>query len=295
MDEYFKKEIVISKDTKLVFVTGLPVNLFFHVLNIYGVLRRHGETYKERKNDNTDPKLEKTLYTLGFDLAVAKLVACDPKTPEILFETFNSNEVENILTLALKQSWRQFYKNYWEQNWERLLAVFISNIETQDWVGIAKRMEILSDSKFESNFFLVGAEALAESAICVEPNISIGSVRSNYDVGFFHEGMHLLLNEKWANEPRIKSLVLENWNEIGGWGKNWKGKIEQVVVVSLDSMNRDMKQERRHDYFVGNNVGDLEEPFFEPLKTWYLEKIKGRSDKAIADVIFSILSKMGRF
>ncbi|MDO8504932.1 MAG: hypothetical protein Q7S36_03730 [Candidatus Liptonbacteria bacterium] len=289
--DYFKKEIEISEKHKLEFLTGEAINLFFHTLNVYGLLGLHGKTYKS--GDSADAGLSSVLKEESegrddrFEGLVRKLVEADPKTPEELFAVFSADKYETALSEALKKSWESFYGDYWIKNREKLMNNFASLTISNNWTEEAGKMEKLSGSKLETDFYLVGAEALAQSGMYAKPNISIGSMEHS---SFFHEGMHLLLKEKWAEDPRIKSLMPDNWHDPEMWGNSWQQKFEQAVVVALDSLGKNMTKEKSYMYFDGCLVGDIKDFFYEPLKNWYEQKMLGKEAEKLEDVIYEILS-----
>ena len=290
--DYFKKEIEISENHKLKFLSGEAVNLFFHTLNLYGLLGLHGKTYKS--GDSVDVKLRDILKEEPeggmyerFEQFVRKVVEADPKTPEELFAVFSADKYEAAFSEALKKSRESFYGGYWAKNSEKLLNKFMSLAGSRNWAEEGGKMEKLSGSKFETDFYLIGAEALAESGMYAKPNISIGSMEYS---SFFHEGMHLLLKENWAEDPRIKSLMPDNWHDPKMWENSWQQKFEQAIVVALDSLSKNMTKERSYAYFDGCMVGDIKDFFYEPLKDWYEQKMQGREDKKLEDVIYEILS-----
>lgn len=295
--DYLKKEIEITDEFRLSVISGTPANLLFHTLNKYDLIWNHGKSYSQFpdiKNDIPDENLKNEL-TESNNLAsiIHKFIAQNPKNVDELIKLYNENEQEKALSSTLKKSWENFYKDYWARNGSKLNQIVESNIAKNDWLGPARQMEILTDKKFNSDFYLIYAEALAESAMKVEPNICIGAIHSNSMAGFTHEGLHLLLNEEWANDSRIKNIMPANWNDIGGWGTNWKRKFEQAIVVALDCLirNANGKASSVSDYFNGCNVGDLKKYFFEPLKNWYQQKIQGRTSEKIADIVFKILDE----
>lgn len=283
------KEFFILNNKKIYFISGAPANLLFHVLNIYSLLRKHGSQYKtaEIPDENLKEKLNKGA-NIKFPKLAKLFIKENPQNISELIELFkNKGEYEKYLSLALKSSWENYYKDYWNKNGKRLNATAQNQIKNYNWADLIIKLEEISDEKFKKDIFIIGTESLAQSAMMIMPNICIGAIRKNGDFGFSHEGFHLLLKEKWAKNKKIKELIPKNWNDEGRWGSFWQKKFEQAIVVSLDSLIIGLNKSEISNYFKGCNVGDLERFFFNPMKKWHMNKQK----ESLADVIYKILIK----
>ena len=293
---YFRKSIEISEGRRLEFLSGAPANLLFHTLNVYGLLHGHGESYSKVNTDigdALDEQIKKYLAkNINDKLIVEIFLKFDPKTPEELINIFLNDEeygdpAFKVFGQALEKSWA-LYKNYWEKHapiFKRKIEENVANVKYREW---AEKMEFVVGERFDMDFVAIVAEPLMESAMYLEPNVTMGTITRRGDSGFVHEGLHLLLKEKWAEESRILNMVPNNWHDKG-WGKFWQKKFEQAIVVSLDCLIRG--REDVAEYMEGCNVGDLEQFFFEPIKKWYELKLKGETQETLPDVIYEILRK----
>lgn len=292
---YLKESVPISGGKNLEFHSGATANLLFHTLNIYGMLGNHGRTYSETKEkigDVPDEQIKTELLKFreeNRNNIVGDFIILDPKTPEELIQVFKTSADESIRLFgeALAKSWEK-YKKYWSSQAEQLQQIVRANAQEMPWQEYARKMELMTGASFDTDMHAIAAEALMESAMYVRPNIAIGPVRKNNDVGFVHEGLHLLLKENWAEEESIESLIPITWYD-NFWGRNWKGKFEQAVVVSLDQLIRNSHQPIE-DYFEGCRVQGLEKFFFGPIKDWYEKKLSEQTEEKLSDIIYKILS-----
>jgi len=167
-----------------------------------------------------------------------------------------------------QKSWDKFYGAYWKANDARLANEFIQMLDSRDWKKVLEEMQSITESEMPSDFYVVGVEATGGSATLIEPNISIGTIRSRGDCGFVHEGLHLLIS---AAEERYKPAY--DFANSHPWTSehkqkfpypDWRGKVEQAVVVTLDSLISG-----KPEYLDGCRVGDLRKSVYVPLAKWY--------------------------
>lgn len=184
----------------------------------------------------------------------------------------------------LNNSWNEFYKEYWNKNKERLESDFLDVVNGRDWAGTLSKMKYAVGTELPIDFFAVATEATAGSATFISPNMSIGTPRKGSDCGFVHEGLHMLI----AAAPDKYARVIEFMNSHE-WTpelkrkfpySDWRGKIEQAVVITLDS-----EITGRKEYLDGCVVGELRSTVYENIKTWY----RDGSQKPLPDFLMEIL------
>jgi hypothetical protein len=179
-------------------------------------------------------------------------------------------ELDRLPTVSqmFQTSWNEFYRKYWEDNCSRLEQKFSAMLSSKDWASTLKTMSTLTGGKMLFDFYVVGTEATAGSATMIEPNISIGTIQRNGNCGFIHEGFHLLINSVKFDYSSAYSFANSH-----PWTKehskkfpypNWSEKIEQAVVITLDSLVSNTPE-----YLNGCRVGDLKEAIYFPLVEWH--------------------------
>ncbi|MBW2966775.1 hypothetical protein KY342_06750 [Candidatus Woesearchaeota archaeon] len=193
---------------------------------------------------------------------------------------FSFNEFSELL----EKSYQCFYKNYWRENQERLEYMTKRMVQEKDWKKMLNVMEESVGSKMLCDFFVFLVEAAAGSATMIPPNISIGAPIPRYDSGFVHEGLHLLI--ALAGDQYKEVFDFANSHE---WKKvneeklpynNWRGKIEQAVVITLDSLIN-----KRPEYLDGCLVGDLRDNIYSEIKQWFEENRKIPLHKFLLEIL----------
>ena len=297
---YFKKTIELTQTAKMEFRSGAPANLFYHTLNIYGFLGNHGTEYGPEINnksihDASNKEIKDRLIQKRGDIYdkeekfVRTFINTDPQNVGALINTFAKSEDPDmrLLSTAMRDSWEK-YEPYFSSQASKFKETTLYNMETLPWSEWAEKMERVTGSTFNTNMVTVTAEPLIGSAMYLRPNVCIGSIWPGNDMGFVHEGLHLLLdNEAWANDQRIKDMMPKDWRspDIERYPR-WQSYFEQAVVISLDCSIRN-----REPYFDGCSIGSLEQYFYEPIKQWYVKKIEGATEDMLTDVIYKILSE----
>jgi hypothetical protein len=130
------------------------------------------------------------------------------------------------------------------------------------WAESLAEMERLTHRKWTGDAWVFATEAAGKSGLWVKPNISIGGLGEFDDGGFVHEGLHLLLKEEWARDPRIQEFMAKQNFQDPFWRGNWKGKYEQALVACLDIWIRGLHRRFPEDkvapnYLAGVRAGDL--------------------------------------
>ena len=274
------------------------VNLFIHTLNLYDLLGGHGKQYTLRKNvqarkaiisDLHSQVTGKDRYFTRGDLNIYKSSMQKIVEDNLYLEKVAPQLLDRIsleaFPSALANSWKRFYEDYWTGEFDRLLTIYQKMIEDIDWPQTIDQMAGLSQSSFHGEMLLFLVEATAESALTFEKNTCIGTLQAGSDGGFVHEGLHLLLDETWAENPRINALI-KNKGFTDPFWKNWQNKYEQALVVSLDCHIRDFADDlnRVRKYFRGCRIEDLY-PTVWPLVSRYVQERKGTIEELMYRVI----------
>lgn len=274
------------------------VNLFIHTLNLYDLLGGHGKQYTLRKNVQARKAIVSDLYsqvtgkdryfTRG-DLDIYKASMKKIVEENLYLEKVTPHLLDQIspeaFSPALANSWKLFYEDYWTEKFDQLLKIFQKIIENIDWTKTIDQMAKLSQSSFHGQMLLFFVEATAESALTFGKRTCIGTLQTGSDGGFVHEGLHLLLDEKWAKNPRINALI-ESKGFTDPFWKNWQSKYEQALVLSLDCHIQGFADDldRVRKYFQGCRIEDLY-PTVWPLVSRYAQEREGTIEELMYRVI----------
>lgn len=275
------------------------LNLLLHTLSIYNMLGSHGkEGYTLKINEDVLKTIDSEIYNKiggkeGY-FGDGKIQIYSPTMKYIISnDLFNVYPTETILEKmspepfneALIISWKQFYKTYWDANFDNLVMKFHNMNNNMNWFEKMNQMEFLTKTKWTDNMFVFPVEATGYSALTWGDNVCIGTLNEFGDAGFVHEGLHLLLKEQWAQDVRIKALIPNDYND-DFWGKSWEKKYEQALVVALDCIIRNKSKEYRKAYFEGCGVGDLYDNTF-PL----VEDYANNPNVSIEDLMLRVIEK----
>ena len=274
------------------------VNLFIHTLNLYDLLGGHGKQYALRKNVQARKAIVSDLYSqiIGKDryfthgdLDIYKASMQKIVKENLYLEKVTPHLLDQIspeaFPSALANSWKRFYEDYWTGEFDQLLKIFQKMIEDIDWAKTIDQMAGLSQSSFQGEMLLFLVESTAESALTFGKRTCIGTLQAGSDGGFVHEGLHLLLDEKWADSPRINALIESKGFKDPFW-KNWQNKYEQALVVSLDCHIQNFANDldRVRKYFRGCRIEDLY-PTVWPLVSRYVQEREGTIEELMYRVI----------
>ena len=274
------------------------VNLFIHTLNLYDLLGGHGKQYPLCKNVQVRKAILSDLYSqvTGKDQYFTRgdLNIYEASMQKIVEENLYTEKVTPHLLdqispkafpSALANSWKLFYEDYWTEKFDLLLKIFRKIIEDIDWTKNIDQMAELSQSSFHGQMLLFFVEATAESALTFGKRTCIGTLQTGSDGGFVHEGLHLLLDEKWAASPRINALI-ESKGFTDPFWKNWQNKYDQALVVSLDCHIQGFADDldRVRKYFQGCRIEDLY-PTVWPLISRYVQERGGTIEELMYRVI----------
>jgi hypothetical protein len=185
--------------------------------------------------------------------------------------------------------WDCFFSGYWERSFESLLAAFRTMTSNVRWGEALSAMERVTGRKWTGDAWVFATEGVGKSALWVKPNISVGGLGEFDDGGFVHEGLHLMLKEEWACDPRIQTLMAGRKFSDSFWGANWKAKYEQALVACLDIWIRGFHKKYpeakvAQNYLEGVRVGDLA-PVAWPLVKAHAEN----PSRPIEDLMLDIM------
>ena len=283
------------------------VNLFIHTLNLYDLLGGHGKQYTLRKNvqarkaiisDLHSQVTEKDRYFTRGDLDIYKASMQKIVEENLYLEKVAPQLLDRIspeaFPSALINSWELFYKNYWTGEFDQRLKIFQKIIEDINWPKTIDQMAGLSQSSFHGQMLLFLVEATAESALTFGKNTCISTLQVSSDGGFVHEGLHLLLHEKWAEDQRINALI-ESKGFTDPFWKNWQNKYEQALVVYLDCHIQGFADDlnRVSKYFRRCRIEDLY-PTVWPLVSRYVQEREGTIEGLMYRVIAESLQTVCR-
>lgn len=186
---------------------------------------------------------------------------------------------------VLKASFDQFYSDYFRDNKKRLERNFELMVKSRNWLEVLHHMQEITGSRFDCDYNIIGTEASGAAADKIEPNISVGSPSVRASCGFVHEGFHLLL-ERSGEYQRVAKFMnshrFSNPNTKSNPYLDYRGKIEQAVVIALDCLLSD-----RPDYLEGCHVGDLRDLIFSGIKSWY----NGLRKTSLSEELMKILKE----
>lgn len=253
------------KNNKITFILSSGFNLFFHTLNLYGQLGGASKTYQNTSQFKKRDKKEKKQLLERKEIIEIYSVLCK----ENIFE---AEEVISFmkkyrLEVIFRNEWKDFYKEYWKNNYKSIKKEF-TILCSYEWEKTILDMEKLTGYIFKPNIIIIPVEGCGDTAYySLEENLSIGGFKSG---GFRHEGFHLLLRKQWAENKRIKKILEKHKDhKTKEWGTNTLERLEQGIVVSLDSILREMPDYYVKKYFEGCYVGNLYKYFYKKIKFWY--------------------------
>ncbi len=269
-----EKQIPIGEGRNLCFQLYPSLNLVAHTCNLLGLFLggRGSQSYALRNDLQAicSVKLNHKPLQDYFDspikeLAINHISDIDPALERIrqIEQRYGS---DNSAVVMFQQSWANFYGDYWKRHESRLTGKFNAMVASRNWQDIFKQMEQITGGRMSSDYYVVGTEATGNSATMIKPNISVGSL--NKDGGLVHEGFHLLIAS--AEEKYVEAYNFAKSHEwpkekLGAmYAPSWRNKIEQVVVVTLDSL-----VSKRPEYLDACLVGDLRNTLHADILAWY--------------------------
>ena len=276
-----KKEINI-KNSKIIIDCNEVMNLFLHTLNIYGLLGNHGSHYALRKNANVkksmDKKIEEDVKQGDRYFSYGKLEIYETGMNYILNNELWKNPIdteyidmgitEKNFNLALQKSWNEFYRSYWHETFEDRNKLFNNCINNFDFADSVDKMVLAAQRDFTKDFYIFPAEALIYSGLKFNDNICMGDLEVGEDIDFVHEGLHLLLNEKWAENNDIIEIIKKSGYKEKYY-HSWVSKYEQALVIGLDCCIRNKNDEAAKNYYTGCNVGDIFDVSYPLIRDYY--------------------------
>lgn len=275
------QKVINTKESKIFIDCNEVINLFLHTLNIYGLLGNHGRDYilrqEERVIKSIDKKIEEDVKQGDRYFSYGKLNIYRTGMNYILDNETWKNPVDSAIIhmgitemnfdSAFQKSWNQFYKEYWNDTLNDRRKLFEECINEFDFVGSLRKMELAAHSKFTSDFYIFPAEALVYSGLKFNDNVCMGGLIVGDDMGFVHEGLHLLLKEEWANNSKIIE-VIEKSEYKETYYNSWAAKYEQALVVGLDCCISN-KDDTAENYHKGCHVDDVFAVSYPLIKEYY--------------------------
>ena len=267
-----RAEVVVRvPDGELVISLDPMANLVMHTLSMYDLLGEHGGGYSLSCEERAQKAVNREifdriagkeryfgdgpldLYSPTIETLVKERLYTEHPDKESLFGLFGAP-----LNDALREMWALFYREYWSSNIDRLYDEFEEMSRQTNWAEMLHRMEQVTQTKWRGSMLVLAVEATGWSALTWGDNVCIGTVDRNGDAGFVHEGLHLLLRERWAEDPAIKQFMAGRVFRDRFW-TSWRAKYEQALVVALDARLRNWPDQYVQSYFEGCEVGDLYE------------------------------------
>lgn len=267
----------------IIFNYNEVINLFLHTLNIYGLLGNHGQKYALRTDSRVISSIDNVIfenvqqgdhyfsygnlniYETGMDYIIDNdLWSKSIDDINIILGVFEAN-----FDKVIKKSWNDFYKEYWNNNIAERSSFFYECINSFDYYSALDKMMLATHNEFTDNFYIFPSEALAESALKYRHNICMGNLVMGDDIGFVHEGLHLLLNEEWAKNEEINDIIKKSGYKVNNY-PTWSAKFEQALVIGLDCCIRGLHDKIALQYFNGCNVGDLFDVSYQLIKDYYM-------------------------
>ena len=187
---------------------------------------------------------------------------------------------EADFNVALQKSWEVFYKDFWHETVGDREKLFAECVNSFNFVEALEKMERASQRKWTNDFYIFPTDAMAESASWFKPNVSIGGLNhTEHDFSFVHEGLHLLLKEKWAKNDKIVSLIQKSGYKSERYNR-WQSEYEQVLVIALDHLIRNKDE-------IGGYCGteDIFHMAYPLIKEWYNNGCKEDLEKLMFEII----------
>jgi len=289
--------VVPTREGQLTVSLDPMSSLIAHTATLYEMNRQSGVRYYRLREDTA---AKKAIVTALFDSLSAKQSNMSPSMIG-LFHPAMRVVVERRLNVrypdqeslreaalepfrsAIVSMWNDFYREYWDANFERLLEEFRAMNDEVHWAEALALMERLTGRAWKNDVYVFATEGTGKSALWVKPNICIGAAGKDSDAGFVHEGLHLLLLEEWAKAPQIREYMAAHPFHDPVWKENWAGKYEQALVVALDIHIRGLNRRYPEDqvvpaYFEGTGVKDLTNIAW-PLVKEYVANPDGQIEK----------------
>jgi hypothetical protein len=294
------RNIVETKDVKIIIDCNEVINLFLHTLNIYGLLGNHGTSYKLKKNENVLKSIDKEilenvkqgdsyfsygnlwLYIPGMEYIINNRV-WENQIDQI---NINMGITEMRFNLAFQKSWNEFYKDYWYNTLKERKLLFLECMNSFNFVEAAKKMTIAAHCEFPSDFYVFPAESLAGSGLKFSNNVCMGDLVIGSDMSFVHEGLHLLLNKKWAENKDINKIIKESNYKVEYYN-SWMEKYEQALVIGLDCCIQNSSDERAKNYYENCDVDDVFNVAYPLIKNYY----NNNCNESIEKLMFKIIKQ----
>ncbi|MCL2387936.1 MAG: hypothetical protein FWC89_10380 [Defluviitaleaceae bacterium] len=272
------------------------INLFLHTLNIYGLLGYHGTQYKLRQHEGVINSIDKKIredvkegdryYSYGnLNIYVPSMnYIMDNETWKNPISAENIHMGNKQMQPAFQKSWDEFYKDYWHNTNDERAKLFHDCVNAFDFAEAAKKMSFATHTEFPKEIYIFPAEASAGSGLKFSDNVCMGDLFVGGDMGFVHEGLHLLLQENWArNDEIIKFMNVSNYNDKN-YG-SWAAKYEQILVVGLDCCIRDFEDERAKKYYQGCGVSNEFNIAYPLIKSYYQNGCKEPIENVMLKII----------
>ncbi|MCL2371950.1 MAG: hypothetical protein FWC78_00920 [Defluviitaleaceae bacterium] len=288
--------------SKIIIDCNEVVNLFLHTLNMYGLLGYHGTQYPLRQDENAlaavDEKIHEVVKQGDRHFSYGDLDIYEPCMGYIVDNKTWQQPLspENIhmgiphmdFGAAFQKSWDGFYKGYWHDNHAGLAKLFQECVVAFDFADAAKKMAMAAQSDFQKEIYIFPAAAVAESGLKFRDNVCMGELYAGGDMGFVHEGLHLLLQENWARNDEITQIIAAGNYSDSNYG-SWAAKYEQILVVGLDCCIRNLSDQRAERYYQGCGVSNEFGMAYGLIKEYWLGGCKETVNSLMAKIITKTL------
>jgi len=145
-------------------------------------------------------------------------------------------------------------------------------------------MVIVTHCEFPNDFYIFPAEPLSGSGLKFSNNVSMGDLEIGSDMSFVHEGLHLLLNERWAkNEDIIEIIKKSNYKD--DFYNSWIAKYEQALVIGLDCCIQNSNDKRAENYYKSCNVDNVFNVAYPLIKNYYDNDCNESIEKLMFNII----------
>ena len=281
---------------KLIFSYNPTVNLFFHTLNLYGLLGSHGRAYGLRTDENAVKTVIPEIYeqvkdgdwffSYGKNGVYCSGMECILKNglwkeyPD--FSRHKITADTECFIPAYEACWDGFYKKYWAEHSEKSGENFRKDIESFDWQDMLEKMQLASQQRLFTDIYAFSAEAAANSGMTYSDNVTIGS---GGDMAVVHEGLHLLLREKWAEDERIKKLLeAKPFDRDKMHYSNYVKYYEQALVLTLEHIILGCKN-KLEESFRSCGVQELYGIAYPAVKDYYESGCKASLEDVMLEII----------